>query len=856
MAARTTGIDMRPAPSHATATNQAEQRALCTASEVVTSAEVPFAAQAILLAGSGAAALVYQTLWVKQLGLVVGVDIYAVTTAVSAFFAGLALGGAAFGALADRSDRPLGLYALLELGVAALGMAATLVLGRLAPPFVALEHVSPALAWGVPFATIGLPALLMGGTLPLVVRATRPDDASVGRISGWLYAANTAGGVAGTLATPFVLVPAFGVRGTAAVAASVNVLVAAAALGLGRSSGRLAPCSSERTTLPEGAGLALALYTLAGAIALGYEVVWSQAIVQFVDTRAYAFAIVLATYLAGLVVGSAVHGSVADTIRRPWAAFAVLEILAGASALGTLAALGSWLPHAQEAVGATVLAWSGSRALATCLRFVLAAAVLVLPPTLVLGAAFPAAVRLVTGARDVGRHVGSVTALNTLGGIGGTFLTGFVLVPRLGLVRTVVLLAVTSAAVGGVALVGGARRRLAAAAVALVAIVAVGALGFRIPREKLAQLLVATRGGTLDFYEESAGATVAVVTQPHFASSLRRLYIQGASNSDDGLMSLRYMRLQALLPLVVHAGEPRTALVIGLGTGITCGALLAYPGLEQRVCVELLPAVVRAASHFQGNFAVTTDPRVTLDIRDGRHELLDSTAHYDLITLEPPPPDAAGIVNLYSREFYVICRERLAPQGLLAQWWPLALGDDASRALVRSVLDVFPYVTLWTTEAHETMLVASLDPIVLDAPRIVRRFEAPSLRDALAAGGVPTPAALLATYVTDRIGLERFAGDAAPVTDDRPQLEYGGWGRPGEFDRVVGHVFSVRQDPPLLRAEPALREAIDTERRILMTFYQAVLHHYAGELDQMAQRMAQVMRADPENPYYRWFIGR
>jgi spermidine synthase len=435
-------------------------------------------------------------------------------------------------------------------------------------------------------------------------------------------------------------------------------------------------------------------------------------------------------------------------------------------------------------------------------------------------------------------------------------LTGFVAVPRLGLVRTVVALAASSVAVGGVALVYGSRRRGPAVVLAVALVAAVGLAGTAIPQDKLARLLVATRGGRLDFYEESAGGTVAVATEPHFSASLRRLYIQGASNSGDGLMSLRYMRLQALLPLIVHAGEPRSVLVIGLGTGITCGALLAYPALERRVCVELLPAVVRAAPLFDGNFGVTTDPRITLRLRDGRHELLRTTQRYDLITLEPPPPDAAGVVNLYSSDFYRICRDRLAPHGLLAQWWPLAVGDDDSRSLVQSVLDVFPYVTLWTTEVHEMMLVASREPIVLVAPRLTARFEAPRVREALAQGGIASPAALLATYVTDRAGLERFAAGAPPVTDDDPRLEYAGWGQAGGFDRVVSHVFSVRQDPPLVGADAPLGAAIDTERRTLMTFYQAVLHHYAGEGDKMAQRIEQVSRADPDNPYYRWFGGR
>jgi spermidine synthase len=817
---------------------------------------VPFTAPALLLAGSGAAALVYQMLWVKQLGLVVGVDVYAVTTAVSAFFAGLALGGFWFGRMADATERPVRLYALLEMGVALLGVGATFALAHLAPLFVALQDAFVPLAWILPFAAIGLPAFLMGGTLPLLVRAVAPDEAAVGRASGSLYAANTAGGIVGALATPFVLVPMLGVRGTACAAAAVNLALAGAALMLGGAHASRPVSASDRPTLPRGARLALGLYALAGGVALGYEVAWSQTIVQFVNTRAYAFAIVLATYLAGLVLGSSLYARLADRVRRPWLTFAVLEMLVGASALTTLATLGVWLPDAQRALAATVLAASGSLGLATCLRFGLAAAALVLLPTTLLGAAFPAAIRLATGARDVGRHVGSVTALNTMGGILGTFATGFVAVPRLGLVHTIVLLAATSVAIGGVALVYGARRRGPAAALAVALVTALTGLGLSIPQDKLAHLLVATRGGRLDFYEESAGGTVAVVTEPHFSSSLRRLYIQGASNSGDGLMSLRYMRLQALLPLIVHGGEPRSALVIGLGTGITCGALLAYPALTERVCVELLPAVVRAAPLFEGNFGVTTDPRVTLRLRDGRHELLRSTARYDLITLEPPPPDAAGVVNLYSTDFYRICRARLAAGGLLAQWWPLAIADDESRSLVQSVLAVFPHVTLWTTEMHETMLVASLEPIVLDAPRIVARFEQARVREALAAGGIASPAALLATYVTDRSGLERFAGTAPPVTDDDPRLEYAGWGRPGELDRVVSHVFSVRQEPPLVGADAPLLEAIDTERRILTTFYQAVLHHYAGEREKMAQRIEQVTRADPDNPYYRWFVGR
>jgi spermidine synthase len=158
------------------------------------------------------------------------------------------------------------------------------------------------------------------------------------------------------------------------------------------------------------------------------------------------------------------------------------------------------------------------------------------------------------------------------------------------------------------------------------------------------------RAAVNSFSTRKAGATVAVVEQGKARQPFRRLYIQGVSNSGDTMTSLRYMRLQALLPLLIHNGAPRSTLVIGLGTGITAGALLQYPGLEHRVVAELLPAVVRAAPNFQGNYGVTGDKRVDIRLRDGRRELLQSTQRYDLITLEPPP--SASVVNLYSRDFY------------------------------------------------------------------------------------------------------------------------------------------------------------------------------------------------------------
>ncbi len=809
---------------------------------------------ALLLFISGAAALIYQVLWIKQLSLVIGVEVYAITTGISAYFAGLALGGLLFGRFADRLGKPLLLYAGLEIGVALLGIGTTLGLGMAAAPFAWLEQRFGLLAWLLPLLLVGMPALLMGGTLPVLVRALAADPQHLGRAGARLYAANTGGAIVGTLLTAFVLIAALGVRGSAFAAALLNIVAASGALLVQRRHATALPTVPSAQPAP--APLAMLLYAIAGGVALGYEVVWSQSIVQFMSTRTYAFAVVLATYLAGLFIGSSLMARRVDRLRDPWGVFALLIAGAGLIALLEIALLGRWLILLQTQAETAVLALGGSILLGMSSRFAVAALSIVFFPTLLLGAAFPVALRLCVGPDRMGRDVGAVVAFNTLGGIIGIALCGFVLIPLLGLVRTLGLLAIIAAVVGFIAVRQGhgvrpANRR-GVIAVSLAALLA----AWLTPVDRLAGLLPGARNAELAFYEEGRGGTVAVVTQGKGERRFQRLYIQGVSNTGDAMPSLRYMRIQALLPLLIHNGEPRSALVIGFGTGITAGALLSYPALEQRVVAELLPSVVKASSLFKGNFNAANNPGVQVRMRDGRQELLRSPQRYDLITLEPPPPSAAGVVNLYSRDFYQLAMQRLQPQGLVAQWLPLPTQNiDDSRSLVRSFLDVFPYATLWTSEFHEMLLVGSLQPIELDAARINARFEQPGVRNTLQDVGIASAAALLATWITDREGLERFAADAPAVTDDQPRIEYAPWVRAKEISRVLPALLDMRRPLLLVNADAAFVERINVHQQRLMQFYRSSLHAYDGDREAWARDIREVMRGDGANPYYRWFVG-
>lgn len=827
---------------------------------------------ALLLVASGAAALIYQTIWIKQLSLIVGVDVHAVTLAVSAFFGGLAAGSLLIGRRADAHPAPLRLFAWLELGTLILGVASTLALARAAELFVWLERGLGPVAWLLPAVLVAIPAMLMGGTLPVLLRASTPPLADVGARGAALYAANTAGAILGVLLAPFALIPALGITGTAVAAAVLNGLAAMVAAHAARASvstgGRVPPLSDPRPAEPRpqargaasdiDADVAVArwLYAVAGGIALGYEVVWSHVVVQFASTRVFAFSIVLATYLAGLTTGSLLHARLAGRIRNHWGTFGALVAVAGSSALVCVAILGPWMMSAQSTLEEWLRDTTGSGLAAMCARFAVAAFGIVFVPATLLGAAFPAALRLAVAPGRVGRDTGTLLAMNTAGGIAGTLVAGFVLLPVLGTIRTLVALAVAAGVIGTMAAWRGRERTPARLAVAAVAVATAG-LGLATPVDRVARLLMVNRGGgVLQFYAESPGGTVAVVEQQAGQESFRRLYIQGVSNSGDTMTSRRYMRLQALLPLIVHAGQPQSALVIGLGTGITAGALLQYPDLQARVCAELLPAVVQAVPLFAGNYGVAGDRRMTIHQRDGRRQLLADQATYDLITLEPPPPSAAGVVNLYSRDFYALARRRLRPQGIVAQWWPLPTqNDEDSRALVRAFLDVFPYASLWTTELHEMLLVGSPDPLTLDVSTIQSRFDQPTVRAALSDVGIPSVEALLATWVAGREQLETYAASAEPVTDDHPRIEYATWVRSQELTRVLPILIQSSTVPPIAAAD-RLRERVDEQRRRLHRFYGAALAAYRGDVETARRGLSAVLAEDADNPYYRWFVSQ
>lgn len=701
---------------------------------------------------SGAAALVYQVLWLRLLGLVFGATVIAASTVLASFMAGLALGSALGGRLAEAARRPALAFAAAECVVAACALATPAALGLADSMALALQPLQGATAtvlrFVASFLVLAVPTTAMGATFPLLTRSPLARASAVGA----LYAANTAGAVVGALGAGFVLIGTLGIEASFGVAAALNVGAALTAAALSVFERRqVAPAAAEggdpaSAALPGVRRATLAVFALSGFTSLALEVAWFRLLVLFVPATAYAFTLMLATVLTGLAAGSGLASLLLRT-PRDWRRWIVgLQAALAFAVLASIALL-SPLPRAVRLLGPIVAALRGEAVLGPALLNepapVAAANALlsIFPASLLMGAAFPLGLRLFAergSGAIAARDVGSFYAANLCGGILGAATAGFVLVPGLGLRGSITLLGALTLA-GAVALAfsgtGPTARAWTAAAAAGLAFAAAAA---RLPDPF--EVVVARRypGDRLLWSEEGTQATVTVHERPGVG---RMMFLDGYPQAIDSPAMVGVHRRLAELAADLHPA-PRHILVIGLGGGATAGALAALPGSTVDV-VELSETVVRAAPLFgHVNGEVLGRPNVRVTIGDGRHHLRTVHGRYDVVTADIVQPYLAGAGALYSVEYFRLVRRALAPGGIAVQWIDHQ-GSHRYRLIARTFLDAFPDASLWE------------DGTLLVGGRAVR----PEGRAA-------------ASYTAGAAGLERFVGEGPLLTDDRPLAEY------------------------------------------------------------------------------------
>jgi len=699
-----------------------------------------------LFAASGCAALIYEMVWFHLVQLVVGASAISVAVLLCSFMGGMALGSWLIPRLVP-SAHPLRVIAVLEAGIGVLGVAIPIAL-----PYVQQAYVSIV---GYGFGAVLLraavcaliltpPTMLMGATLPI---AARLRDVDVGR----LYTMNLVGGALGTALAGFYLLRVFDVYVASGVAIAMNVMIAIAALRLARRAVAVdlePPRSDIRVPSP-----LYAAAVLSGFTALGAEVVWTRQLSLLFGASVYTFSLILAVFLGGLAIGGSLGARTARRSSEPAGVLGGVQL-----ALALAIAAGAWtivnvLPHWQP-TRSFLPAIHTSPALTFGFDAV-RCAVAMLPATILWGASFPLTIAAARGS------VASINALNTAGALAGAILVTLVAIPSFGSQRAQQLLALLATLSGIIVMlphlkVGATSmmlKRLSVISVSsVIAIVSVSSVP-KVPGHLIAYgRSVNSYDSIKQFLYLAEGATASIAVTEGVAGA-KQFHIAGKVEASDMDVDMRLERMLGHIPALLHP-HPRSVLIVGVGAGVTAGALSIHPEVERIVICEIERKVPASARQYFGNenHHVFDDPRVQLVYDDARHFLQTTTEKFDVITTDPIHPWVRGAATLYSLEYLQIARDHLNPGGIVTQWVPLYETNLPSvTSELATFAQVFPDTTLWnpdlTEEGYDLVALGRVAEQPISEAAIDARIGAASrVQQSLDAVLLPTAASILATY--------------------------------------------------------------------------------------------------------------
>ena len=759
---------------------------------------------------TGFASLIYEVLWVRMFTLVFGATVFAVSTVLTAFFAGLALGSLIFGKIVDKFGKPLLLYGLVETGIGAYALVLPILVTGLQDSYIELaRHLTPSffvlsLARFVTcFLLILLPTTLMGATLPILSRFLVEARERVGKGVGYLYAINTVGACLGCFVTGVFLIEALGVSRTHSLAIALNLAVGALALAMhhrrtrdpkiapqrSRPSApapkRQAPPPSKRrdrrhrarprpvaetgafSEYPRRtiAGV-LGAFSVSGAAALGYEVLWTRTLGVTLQSTTYSFTLILTTFLCGLGLGSYLFGRFSQRLERPILCFAAIQIAIGLCSLAMIHFFRVMPDLASEIVATAEADWANT----ISLQFMLCLATM-LVPTLLLGCTFPLASRICTSRLgSLGTTIGSVSAVNSLGAIAGSFVVGFLVIPAIGVKQGMMGVATANILVGLAVLALASEIGKRAKPVAILATAIVAGIGLR--AAQTTDLYVGI-GATADqrrvlFYEDGLVANVRVEQTGDNVVLLINDKVQAGRRGARASQGLGH------IPMLLHP-NPQRVLTIGMGAGMTAGAVARHP-VESLSIVDLVDSLVRSAPFFaRQNHDVLDNPKARFVVEDGRNFLLTAEERYDLVISDIFFPAGAGTGSLYSLEHYRLARSRLRGGGAMVQWLPLyQLSEDEFKIVAATFREAFPHVELWLGDPDLMYPVVGLvgrnESESIDLERLRERMGQEEVSRDLVYGD--DPFSLLGAFLLGKDGIEEYVGEAPLNTNDRPLIEF------------------------------------------------------------------------------------
>lgn len=757
---------------------------------------------------TGLTGLAYELVWIRLLILVFGSTQFAVTTVLTTFMAGLAIGSLIFGRYVDKHPNPIRLYAIIELAIGAYCLLSPAVFELLR--HVYLWSLSPDSSvnagfnitqFALSFIGLIIPTTLMGGTLPILVKylATRRDK--VGFSTAVAYSVNTLGAVAGCLLTGLLALYLLGVKSTLYAAGTVDIIAGILLFYLFReaAAGGAAPAQEapDSPASTPGAGvkmdkrlavIVLSVFTVSGFCSLVYEVLWTRVLSLVIGSSVYAFTVMLATFLLGIGLGSIIFAPFIDRRKNPLLWFAVFEAVIGFASLASII-LYRKLPFIFYGLHETY----GERFwLFLVIEFSLCALLMIIP-TLSMGAIFPLVGRIMSRATDtVGKNIGDVYFYNTAGAIFGSFVGGFILMPLLGVQKGVILIAAVniSLAIILVFASGVSRVKWLAASVPMVIVFAIVSLSMPSWDKTVMTLGLYSNifndremtgfeaGRSADeivYYKEGINA---IVTVRKGGPGGRDISYQANGKMEARARGARPAETWSLLghiPMLLMERPPENALLVGLGSGITLGAMESYPVRSVDV-VELEPAVAEAAAFFsESNNHALEDPRTKLHITDGRNFVFTTEETYDVIISAVSDPWITGVSNLFTQEYFTELKEKLSDDGTVALWFQnYRIRPEELKIGLQTFASVFPDVSVWFhySNAADLIVIGTKRKHTVNLDTLRRWYYEEEVSKDLKRIDINGPMDILDLFLIGNDDLRAYIGDAPVNTDERPLLEF------------------------------------------------------------------------------------
>ncbi len=758
---------------------------------------------------SGVCWLVFELVWSRYLTLIFGASVFAVTSVLACFMLGMALGSWLLGRRADTFENSEQLLIWLNIIIGLYGLLSPLIFMGISRLNVLIFsnldtgiYFKNSFRFLLSFLVLIVPTFAMGGTFPLMIKLITRRIEAVGKDTSYVYWVNTLGGALGAFVSGFLLIRILGLSTTTVLASLANLSVAGLVFLYLRTAD-----SKEKKPARQGKpaekrtrdraqdetpvypakirSLILIVFALSGFTSLAYEVFFTRVLTLFFRDSVYDFAIVLTTFLVGLGLGSLICGRVIERSRRPLLILAGVEGLVGFFSILSLGLINQ-LPYVAGYLQSMPTLYNqygaGYWTAVTVIKFGYAFGALLLPTSL-LGMTFPLVSKIwVSDIDRLGKDIGLINGVNTLGSMLGALLAGFLFISLFGTQNSIILTALLNIILG-ILLVGASdvsrKYALLAAAVVMAAI----ALYLVPPWDKLRMSTLILEPNqpleqslSLLYYNEDAYGIISVaevIPLQIKVLTTNRLYSQNTSV----MTGLEDHRRLGYIPLLLHP-KPRKVLVIGLGAGITLRGVSEVPGLKSIDCVEISEGVKQAAQYFSvENNHILENPKINFVIEDGRNFISTSGQSYDVIIADIFFPMSSGSSALFSREHFEASKAHLSPGGLMVQWLPAhQLSMAEIKIITRTFQSVFPHTSIWYGMIGDATpvigLVGTEQKLEIDLSVLEATYKDPGFARNLKETNLDDPFIFLSNFILEEDSVRTLTESQPINTDDHPIIEF------------------------------------------------------------------------------------